>query len=110
MEKLINIRISKGCRQFLVRWKGYGESADTWENEKDLNCPELIEKFLAKEETKLSKIGSIKTDKSKKSKGSSKKQTENGMSLLLIIVSYFDVHCKNIINHIYKSFFRRTKR
>lgn len=78
VEKLINIRISKGCRQFLVRWKGYGESADTWENEKDLNCSELIEKFLAKEQdTKLSKTGLTKTDKSKKSKGSSKKQTEN---------------------------------
>ncbi|KMQ97762.1 chromobox protein 5 [Lasius niger] len=78
VEKLINIRTSKGSRQFLVRWKGYGESADTWENEKDLNCPELIEKFLAKEqETKLSKTGSTKTDKSKKSKGSPKKQTEN---------------------------------
>lgn len=89
VEKLINIRISKGCRQFLVRWKGYGESADTWENEKDLNCPELIEKFLAKEQdTKLSKTGLTKTDKSKKSKGSSKKQTENGMLLLLIIVSF----------------------
>lgn len=89
MEKLVNIRISKGYRQFLVRWKGYGESADTWENEKDLNCPELIEKFLAKEQdTKLSKTGSTKTDKSRKSKGSSKKQTENGMSLLLIIVSF----------------------
>ncbi|XP_050459757.1 uncharacterized protein LOC126855821 isoform X2 [Cataglyphis hispanica] len=71
---------SKGNRQFLVRWKGYGESADTWENEKDLNCPQLIEKFLANEEeqeTKSIKTGSTKTDKSKKSKASPKKQNEN---------------------------------
>ncbi|XP_029173371.1 chromobox protein homolog 1-like [Nylanderia fulva] len=76
VEKLINIRTNKGNRQFLVRWKGYGESADTWENEKDLNCSQLIEKFLKEHETKVSKTGSPKTDKSKKSKGSSKK-TEN---------------------------------
>ncbi|XP_029663832.1 chromobox protein homolog 3-like [Formica exsecta] len=80
VEKLLEVRASKGNRQFLVRWKGYGESADTWENEKDLNCPQLIEKFLAKEEeqeTKSPKTGSTKTDKSKKSKGSPKKQNEN---------------------------------
>lgn len=90
VEKLLEIRASKGNRQFLVRWKGYGESADTWENEKDLNCPQLIEKFLAKEEeqeTKSPKIGSTKTDKSKKSKSSPKKQNENGISLLSLIVS-----------------------
>ncbi|XP_072748513.1 uncharacterized protein [Anoplolepis gracilipes] len=76
VEKLISVRTSKNSRQFLVRWKGYGESADTWENEKDLHCPELIEKFLAKEQETKSKTGSTKTDKSKKSK-SSKKQIEN---------------------------------
>lgn len=69
----------------MVRWKGYGESADTWENEKDLNCPKLIEEFLLDEkekekelEMKPSKIVSAKTDKSKKSKSTPKKQTENG--------------------------------
>ncbi|XP_070151400.1 chromobox protein homolog 5 [Polyergus mexicanus] len=80
VEKLLEVRANKGNRQFLVRWKGYGESGDTWENEKDLNCPQLIEKFLAKEEeqeTKSPKTGSTKTDKSKKSKGSLKKQNEN---------------------------------
>lgn len=85
VEKLVEVRISKGNRQFLVRWKGYGESADTWENEKDLNCPQLIEKFLAneeEEETKSTKTGSTKTDKSKKSKASPKKQNENGISLI----------------------------
>ncbi|KAL6425574.1 hypothetical protein ACFW04_009609 [Cataglyphis niger] len=80
VETLIDVRASKGNRQFLVRWKGYGESADTWENEKDLNCPQLIEKFLANEEeqeTKSTKTGLTKTDKSKKSKASPKKQNEN---------------------------------
>ncbi|XP_011697020.1 PREDICTED: probable chromo domain-containing protein LHP1 [Wasmannia auropunctata] len=75
VEKLMNIRTIKGRRQFLVRWFGYGESADTWENEKDLNCPELIEDFLEKEKEKEIKM--TKTDKSKKSKNTSKKQAEN---------------------------------
>ncbi|XP_011636067.1 chromodomain-helicase-DNA-binding protein 2-like [Pogonomyrmex barbatus] len=80
VEDLINLRTVKGRRQFLVRWKGYGESADSWENEKDLNCPELIEDYLAKEKEKEKEIKSSKTDKSpksKKSRSSPKKQTEN---------------------------------
>ncbi|XP_070513593.1 chromobox protein homolog 1 isoform X2 [Cardiocondyla obscurior] len=74
VEKLVNVRTVKGRRQFLVRWKGYGEKQDTWENEKDLNCPKLIQEFLLKE--KPSKTTLIKINKSKKSK-TSRKQTEN---------------------------------
>ncbi|XP_012233528.1 chromobox protein homolog 1 [Linepithema humile] len=80
VEELINLRTIKGRRQFLVRWKGYGESADTWENEKDLSCPELIQEYLAKErekDIKSSKTGSVKADRSRKSKGNSKIKTEN---------------------------------
>lgn len=46
VEKIVSQRTIKGRRQFLVRWKGYAEDADTWEQEKDLNCPQLIEEFL----------------------------------------------------------------
>eukprot|EP00096_Caligus_rogercresseyi_P003755 TRINITY_DN1728_c0_g1_i5.p1 TRINITY_DN1728_c0_g1~~TRINITY_DN1728_c0_g1_i5.p1 ORF type:complete len:500 (+),score=194.26 TRINITY_DN1728_c0_g1_i5:199-1500(+) len=37
-----------GKRSFLIRWKGYSASDDSWENEEDLNCPELIEAFMDK--------------------------------------------------------------
>jgi len=82
VQRLINLRTIKGRRQFLVRWKGYDETADSWENEKDLNCPKLIEEFLIKEkeekekEMKSPKTVLAKTEKSKKSR-TSKKQTEN---------------------------------
>jgi len=35
-------------REFLVRWKFCGPDDDTWEPEENLNCPELIEKFMEK--------------------------------------------------------------
>ncbi|KAG5342123.1 CBX5 protein, partial [Acromyrmex charruanus] len=79
VERLINVRTIKGRRQFLVRWVGYGENDDTWENEKDLNCSQLIEDFLAEEkdkekekEIKLSKP--VKTEKSKRSSRSTPKK------------------------------------
>ena len=37
-----------GSREFLIHWKGFSHKDDTWEPEKNLNCPDLIEKFMAK--------------------------------------------------------------
>ena len=33
-------------REFHVRWKGWGPEGDTMEPEDNLDCPELIEKFM----------------------------------------------------------------
>ncbi|XP_015429940.1 PREDICTED: chromobox protein homolog 1 [Dufourea novaeangliae] len=92
VQKIVGQRTIKGRRQFLVRWKGYDEDSDTWEQEKDLNCPELIEDFLAEEESQSDEDKSKKTDtlskasktkspkvdrKSKKSKVNLKKQIAN---------------------------------
>lgn len=35
-----------GKREFLVRWVGCRPDEDTWEPEDNLDCPELVEKFL----------------------------------------------------------------
>jgi hypothetical protein len=37
-----------GSREFLIHWKGFSHKEDTWEPERNLNCPELIEKFMEK--------------------------------------------------------------
>ena len=30
------------------RWKGHGEESDTWEAENDLNCKDMMEKFISR--------------------------------------------------------------
>ncbi|XP_076248447.1 uncharacterized protein LOC143188205 isoform X2 [Calliopsis andreniformis] len=65
VQKIVGQRTIKGRRQFLVRWKGYDEDSDTWEHEKDLNCPQLIEDFLAED-------AENEEDKSKKPENSPK--------------------------------------
>lgn len=36
----------RGKKQYLVRWKGYSDDSDTWENESVLNsCAEVLEAF-----------------------------------------------------------------
>lgn len=39
-----------GKIQYLVKWKRFSHKFDTWENEENLHCPELIKKYLTGEE------------------------------------------------------------
>lgn len=52
VERIVDHRTDyKGRRKFLLKWKGYDDSDNTWEKEEDLNCPELIEKYMKNLET-----------------------------------------------------------
>lgn len=33
-------------QRFLVRWKGYDSSHDSWVNENDLNCPRILKRYI----------------------------------------------------------------
>ena len=44
LHSLLNILFQK--REFHVRWKGWGPEGDTIEPEDNLDCPDLIEKFM----------------------------------------------------------------
>ena len=49
VERIIEVHFKKNkSREFLIRWKGFTASDDTWEPEENLNCPDLIEKFMEK--------------------------------------------------------------
>lgn len=49
VERLIDVREKRnGAREFLVHWKGWGKKFDSWEPEENLNCQDLIGKFLEK--------------------------------------------------------------
>jgi len=46
VEKILNKRMIRGKKKFLVRWKGYTAEEDTWENRENLeNAKELVEEF-----------------------------------------------------------------
>ena len=47
--KIVDFKTKKisGKREFLVRWKGWGPDGDTWEPEDNLDCQDLIDKFMA---------------------------------------------------------------
>lgn len=49
VERILDVYFCKdNTREFLIRWKDYSSNADTWEPEANLDCKEMINKFMAK--------------------------------------------------------------
>ncbi|XP_014288617.1 chromobox protein homolog 1 [Halyomorpha halys] len=46
VSKIVDTRKIRGKTQYKVHWDGYNTDEETWENESQLNCDELIDKYL----------------------------------------------------------------
>jgi len=45
VEAVVDKRMKGKKVQYLLKWKGYSDADNTWENVSNLNCPELIKAF-----------------------------------------------------------------
>ena len=48
VEKILDMRVRRKKRFFLVKWKGFSNEENTWEPESNLNCPELLSDYFKK--------------------------------------------------------------
>ncbi|XP_048191382.1 chromobox protein homolog 3-like [Perognathus longimembris pacificus] len=59
VEKVVGRRVVAGKVEYLLKWKGYSDSDNTWEPEEHLHCPDLIHAFLNSQEDSSESEGSI---------------------------------------------------
>ncbi|XP_018566594.1 probable chromo domain-containing protein LHP1 [Anoplophora glabripennis] len=74
VEAVLDEKIIKGVRHYLIRWKGYEEESDTWEPEDTLDCSRLIQDF---KENKKKKVKPAKSPKREKKESKSEEWDEN---------------------------------
>lgn len=77
VEKIVGHRIYKKKTQYKIRWLGFGSEEDTWEDEENLNCPDLLEKYQIEQLEN-------KHENSSKEEGSYKKIIKSNPPILII--------------------------
>lgn len=68
VEKVVGHRKRKGKNYFLIKWKGYDDSENTWEPEEHLNCQDLLDEYFLGMEEKNVKKTKPKKKNTKKAK------------------------------------------
>lgn len=94
VESIVKDRIFKGKRQYLLKWKGYPNSENTWENEENLQCFELIKEYQRKKNEKAD------TTTNKKSKEKPKNNEHSSRAVTEILEQKGDKLSKNQISRI----------
>lgn len=64
VKKILDDRVEDGVRKFLIQWVGYSESQNSWVDEGDLNCAQILKEYLEDKKIKhdLHYVISEKTD------------------------------------------------
>lgn len=48
VEDILGHKVEDGTKYFLIRWKGFDSSADTWERQNNISSPALVAQYYEK--------------------------------------------------------------
>lgn len=46
VENILDDEFRNGKQYFLVKWKGYNDSENSWESKSNLNCPKILKQYF----------------------------------------------------------------
>ncbi|XP_015785057.1 chromobox protein homolog 1-like [Tetranychus urticae] len=49
VEKILDVRVRDGKKEYFLKWTGWASSFNSWEKEENVNCPELIATYEEKQ-------------------------------------------------------------
>lgn len=55
VERILDDRMVRGKKQYLIKWVGYPDSENTWEYEENLMCEEMLKSYMNSKTTKEKK-------------------------------------------------------
>ncbi|CAF0857369.1 unnamed protein product [Rotaria sordida] len=73
VEAIVDKRTKGKKIQYLLKWKGYTDDDNTWEDKNNLNCPELVKEFEENLKKKTNERKSIRKSEPKSKTKSNKK-------------------------------------
>ncbi|KAM3172150.1 hypothetical protein ACTXT7_015148 [Hymenolepis weldensis] len=66
VEKILDVRVRDGIKEYLLKWVGYDESESTWEPQEYLSCNKLLREFEKRNKLNQRLQKKIKTVQSRK--------------------------------------------
>ncbi|KAH9411840.1 putative chromatin organization modifier protein [Ordospora pajunii] len=81
VEKVVASRKVKGVKQYLLKWMGYPDADNTWEDEENIFCKDMIQEYESKKATananaKQSKKGNVHSSEASTTQKAQKRATE----------------------------------
>lgn len=46
VERIVDERVYKGKQQYMIKWEGYPETDNTWEDKENLMCEDLLKEYI----------------------------------------------------------------
>lgn len=80
VDRIVGERVIKNKVQYKVRWVGYGTDDESWENESQLDCPDMLEEYLQEKIASETNTNATKrTGRKKQNINRGKEDSENNV-------------------------------